>query len=122
MKKIRDSSIRVKLLASFLIISTLLGAIGSFGAISVKAINRNAALMYSDYLKSVDELHEIRHNVVDGEIILQKLKQTTDMNKINELSSNIDSLIQSSQDLIKQYESRELPMEVVAMFDNLKKV
>ena len=73
MKKIRDTSLRMKLIVGFLIINILLISIGTVGILAIRDININASAMHDEYLQSIDELHQIRGDLLHIDIILQHL-------------------------------------------------
>lgn len=108
MKFIRDSSIKVKLTVGFLVIAILLCGIGLLGILSVKRINDNASSMYSDYLQSVDELHQIKGNIMNTELVLQYLKQIGNRDNTDHLSQTIDDITDRNKVIIEIYEGREM--------------
>ncbi len=120
MKWIRNSSIRVKLIIGFTIINTLLVSIGILGTLAVNSIGNNAFLMYTDYLQSIDELHQIRGNMLHQEIVLQHLKQARNSSAIEDLLKTITDLRDNNEIIMDKYESREILAEEVEIWDNYK--
>jgi methyl-accepting chemotaxis protein len=121
MKKIRDASLRVKLIIGFAIINILLLSIGAVGMLAIKDINTNASAMHDEYLQSIDELHQIRGDLLHIDIILQHLKQSTDANKIDALIGNINGLSENIGRIMNSYESREFDEEEKLPWDGLTK-
>ncbi len=108
MKKIRDTSLKVKLIVGFTVINILMVSIGAIGILASKEINKNSISMHDEYLQSIDDLHEIKGNLLHGDIILQYIRQTSDINRINSLIKNINNLTITTEELITTYGSREL--------------
>ncbi len=106
MQLIRDMSIKVKLLAGFLMVTLLLGIVSFFGISGIKTINNNANEMYNSTLKNIDELHQIRGNLLHVEVIIQYLKGTNEEERINVLTNNIFSLLDQSSKKVDTIKSR----------------
>lgn len=107
MKKIRDTSLKVKLIMGFAIINILFFSTGVLGMLAIRDININASIMHDEYLQSIDELHQIRGDLLHIDIILQHLKQSKDPSKIDSLIGNIEGLGSNIDRVMNSYESRE---------------
>lgn len=65
MKLVENISIRVKLIASFLIIVTFLGLIGVIGTISIGSINKNADAMYRINLQKIVGIYGKNQEIIE---------------------------------------------------------
>ena len=120
MGKIRDASIRVKLIAGFVAIITMLFSIGLLGIVNVRTINKNAESMHDDYLESVDELHQLKENMLEIDITLQYVKNARIINDIRRLTEAIDDINLKTDILIADYESRPMDETEVMSWNSLK--
>ena len=117
---IRNSSIRVKLILSFLVITLLSCVIGYVGIGGTKFINKNASEMYTDYLKSIDNLHLIKENVMEGELVLQKMAQTKDDDALGRLVQYMDSLVSLGIAQMDEYKLVPLDESEVEIWEGLE--
>lgn len=108
MKWIRDTSLRSKLIVGFIIINILLIAIGVVGTMGIRAVNNNSALMYDEYLQSVDDLHQIRENLLHADIVLQHIKQAKTLDSINVMVDIVNELVVQTSEIITRYEARDM--------------
>lgn len=98
MKKIRDMSVRAKLLSGFITIEVLLVVIGLVAGIGIRNIEQDVRMLYSDNLVNIDNLHHIKENISDTtflvmDVILEKdTKKTSDaMDQLNTLYTDFSS-------------------------------
>lgn len=119
MKKIRDTSLKVKLMVGFTIINILLISIGVVGILSMRDINISASTMHDEYLNSIDELHQIRGDLLHIDIILQHLKQSKDVKRTDSLIGNINSLGDNIDRVMNSYESRKFDESEKLPWDGL---
>ena len=108
MQMIRDTSLRLKLAIGFSIINILLVVVGILGAFGIREVNKNSALMYDEYLQSVDDLHQIRGNLIETDVVLQYVKQANTRNDIGRMSGQIDELTEENKEIMVRYEARDL--------------
>ena len=120
MHKIREASIRVKLIVGFLIVNLVLLSIGIVGILNITKINNNAESMHGEYLKSLDELHEIRGNMLEIDINLQHIKYTRILNEIGSLAEDIDALNLQTDQILSSYESRKMDDKEVLLWKTLR--
>ena len=120
MDKIREASIRTKLIVGFLIINLVLLSIGLTGTLNIRKINNNAASMHDEYLQGIDELHSIKENMLEVDIKLQHIKYTRILNEIGELIEEIEDLSLESDATISSYESRPMDEREVTLWQNLR--
>lgn len=118
MKNIRNSSIKMKLILGFTSIIILLIAVGTLGAIATNSVGKNSTDIYSINLQSIDELHQIKSNLLHQEILLQHLKQTDNKETIDYLSENIMNIRNSNQELASEFETIGLSSEELEIWDN----
>ena len=120
MHKIREASIRVKLIVGFLIVNLVLLSIGIVGILNITKINNNAESMHGEYLKSLDELHEIRGNMLEIDINLQHIKYTRILNEIGSLAEDIDALNLQTDQILSSYESRKMDDREITLWQDLR--
>ena len=106
MGRIKNASIRVKLILGFVVINVMLFGIGILGTLSIRDINENAISMHDEYLQSIDQLHQIKENMLAIDIRLQHVKDTKAMSEVRDLSGNIDNMIFKNNMIIAEYEAR----------------
>ncbi|WP_164509113.1 methyl-accepting chemotaxis protein [Clostridium rectalis] len=120
MKFISNMKIRTKLMLSFLSMLIIIALVGVMGIISIKTIDRNTDTIYSYNLKSIDNLHIIKENILNGRSELQGMVFSRD--KV-EIENNIESLNDIKKDnvqLINNYEKYPLSNEAKALWTDFK--
>lgn len=120
MKWIRDISLRYKLIVGFIIINLLLIVVGVIGTLGIREVNTKSASMYEEYLQSVDDLHQIRENLLNADIILQYIKQAQDLDSVNRMSDSVNELVLQTSEIITRYEAREMDEVEKEPWDKLK--
>lgn len=108
MKWTRDISLRNKLITGFLTINILLFIIGVVGTLAMRRIDNTSNLMYDEYLQSIDDLHQIRENLLESDIILQYVKQANEPGPIDSMFDAISELVEGTSDVITRYEARDM--------------
>ena len=108
MKKFRDTSLKAKLIVSFIVINVLLISIGVVGVLGIRTVNHNSTLMYDEYLQSVDELHQIRENLMHTDLILQYIKETDDIGRINDNRDELNGVVEATSIIIDRYGARDM--------------
>lgn len=105
---LRNTSIKVKLLTSFLFISMIALLVGIIGTISMGTIAKHSETMYSYNLKSIDDLHIIKENLllVRGEVQNAILYEDTDKTKAS--IDTIKTLTTQNQAYLDEYGSLSL--------------
>lgn len=63
MNLMKNVKVKVKLIASFLIVAVLIGIVGGVGIVSLKNVGENAKKMYSQNLQSVYMLTDMKQNL-----------------------------------------------------------
>lgn len=117
---INNGSIKTKLIAGFLIISIFVGAVGLLGTSNMKKINKTAELMYDNNLKSIDDLHIIKENMLNIIVTLQHLAQENDRDRMKELAQDITDATESNQQIMQRFEGRGLSSEEREMWEGFK--
>ncbi|SQC01501.1 MCP four helix bundle domain-containing protein [Clostridium tetanomorphum] len=92
MKFIKNLRIKTKLILSFLFMTVIIIMVGFTGLISIKTINKNASTMYMYNLKSIDDLHLIRENILDARAELQASIFINTEEEIQSRINNIEKL------------------------------
>ncbi len=120
MKIIRNSSIKIKMILAFTSIIIILIVVGTLGASATNFVGKNSTQIYSNNLQSIDKLHEIRSNLLHQEILLQYLQQANDNETINSISKNIMDIRNTNNEIMIEFETRELSSEELSIWNNFK--
>ncbi|HHX62227.1 MAG TPA: methyl-accepting chemotaxis protein [Epulopiscium sp.] len=108
MKVIKNSSIRVKLLVSFLTIAIFLIVIGVVGTISIGKINKNASTMYEVNLKNIDELQLMKENLLELTLVSTEIIKDLSASNIDRINQTILELYETNTELRGRIEPRLL--------------
>lgn len=120
MKWVRDTSLKLKLAIGFSIVNILLVVVGIVGIFGIREVNINSALMYAEYLQSIDDLQQIRANLMQADIILQHVKQAGSSSDVSRMSESIEKIEGTNQEIIIGYEARDLDEIEKEPWNNLK--
>lgn len=115
-----NRSIKTKLIAAFLIVSTFIGAVGILGISNIKKINNNATLMYNNNLQSIDDLHIIKENLLNIAIILEYLADERDSYRTDAFIQEIRYTTEANQVIMDRFDARESSDEVIEIWGGLK--
>lgn len=75
---IKNVKVRVKLLTSFILMAIIIGIVGFIGKISLKTIDGNSDEMYSNSLRSVYMLTDMKRNLAECRSDLLKMVYQND--------------------------------------------
>ncbi|EKQ51340.1 MULTISPECIES: methyl-accepting chemotaxis protein [unclassified Clostridium] len=107
MKFMRNLSIKVKLLAGFMIIALLIGITGFFGKFGMSKMETSAQEIYSTNLQNVDKIHFIKENflievglVNDAVLEEDDSKTKADLQKIDTIKTKNSTYIQGFSDSV----------------------
>ena len=106
--KLKGISIKWKLISGFMAINLMLIVIGIVGMLNINKINNNAISMHDEYLVNVDELHQIKENLLELDITLQDIKHAKTKNEIKDITAKIDEINSKNEIVIASYESRPM--------------
>ena len=106
--KLRGISIKWKLISGFMAINLMLIVIGIVGMLNINKINNNAISMHDEYLVNVDELHQIKENLLELDITLQDIKHATTKDEIKKLTTSINDIDSRNGLVMESYESRPM--------------
>ncbi|KAJ48977.1 methyl-accepting chemotaxis protein [Clostridium tetanomorphum] len=120
MKFIKNLRIKTKLILSFLFMTVIIIMVGFTGLISIKTINKNASTMYMYNLKSIDDLHLIRENILDARAELQASIFINTEEEIQSRINNIEKLKLTNNQLINKYDKYPLSPEAMRIWDKFK--
>lgn len=113
-------SIRTKLISSFVLIAIFVGIVGTLGTSSMKKINKNSSLIYDNNLQSINELHMIKANLQEVNLILQFLTHEEDKEMKAQYIQEIDDIRQANIEIMTKFESRTLSNEATKIWEELK--
>ena len=121
MRKIKNFSIKFKLIAGFLFITLLLAVAGILGALNINSLAARSQSMYSNNLKSINELHKIKENLLNTVTQLQVAVLYKDTEKTATAIKAIDELITENKTYLASYSGRQLSKENNQIWDDFQK-
>ncbi|SHK79179.1 methyl-accepting chemotaxis protein [Anaerocolumna jejuensis DSM 15929] len=121
MRKIKNFSIKFKLIAGFLFITLLLAVAGILGALNINSLAARSQSMYSNNLKSINELHKIKENLLNTVTQLQVAVLYKDTEKTATAIKAIDELITENKTYLASYSGRQLSKENSQIWDDFQK-
>ncbi len=120
MRRLKDLSIRMKLVASFSIFLVFIIILGFMASGSVRKIAENGSQMYSYNLKSIDVLHEIKENNLEINAYLLNVLYAQSMQTSNEILPIIEELKADNDQLMDTYEKNLLKDDNKKLWDTYK--
>ncbi|SHO54008.1 methyl-accepting chemotaxis protein [Anaerocolumna xylanovorans] len=120
MKLFKNLSIRVKLIASFLIILVFVISTGIIASLSVKNVAKNGEDMYGYNLKSIDILHQITEDNLEIKAYLLEVVYSQSMQTTDKIIPLIDNLKKENTLLMDNYEKELLKSDNKKLWDNYK--
>ncbi|WP_238885955.1 methyl-accepting chemotaxis protein [Clostridium sp. YIM B02551] len=102
MKVIKNLSIRLKLIITFVVIVLMMLAVGIIGNYGVSTISNNADNMYNVNLRSVDTIHSIKEDVTGINVYLQNIivyKDAAQTEEATKAIGDLDKNLRKSMDL-----------------------
>lgn len=120
MKFISNMKIRTKLMLSSLSMLIIIVAVGVIGIIGIKIIDRNTDTIYSYNLKSIDNLHLIRENILNDKAELQGIVFIKDKAEIEKRIENINKIKNDNIEIMNNYEEHRLSHDFIRLWSNFK--
>ncbi len=117
---VNNRSIKTKLIAGFLIIAIFVGVVGVLGISNMKKINKSAELMYSYNLQNIDDLHQVKENLLTMMVTFQYLAEERDTYRTEKLVQEIKDIATANQEVIDRFDNIELSNEVALMWEEFK--
>lgn len=111
MKLAKKIKISQKLIASYVIVSVLVFTVGFIGMSQMKKINENANEMYSDDMKSIEILNNIKGGLSENRAQTLMLVNPSNKNKLTQIEENIKTIKTKVDGYKKQYEAMNLTDE-----------
>jgi methyl-accepting chemotaxis protein len=118
MQGIRNLSIKIKLLAGFMVIAALIAVTGLFGKFGMGNIEKGANNIYSNNLQSIDYLHSIKENLLDELFVVQGSIMDNDPAKTKEAVKIIDEDQASIKKYIEEYKKTNMTDDSKKIFDD----
>lgn len=118
MQGIRNLSIKIKLLAGFMVIAALIAVTGLFGKFGMGNIEKGANNIYSNNLQSIDYLHSIKENLLDELSVVQGAIIDNDPAKTKEAVKIIDEDQTSIKNYIEEYKKTNMTDDSKKIFDD----
>ena len=91
MRFLNNIRVKTKLLISFLIVSILIGLVGSIGIISLKASETNSENMYNDSLQSVYLMSDVKKGLLEIKSEVLQLVYVRDKDTKSALENEIQN-------------------------------
>ncbi|GAA0717527.1 methyl-accepting chemotaxis protein [Clostridium malenominatum] len=107
MELVKNLKIKTKLIASYLLLTLIIGVIGSLGVYGTKTMSSNSGKMYGYNLRSINLLHSINENLLEIRSELQGIvfvSEKDDSKTKSERAKNIGTLTEKNTELIEEYE------------------
>ncbi|MCC5910661.1 MAG: methyl-accepting chemotaxis protein [Clostridiaceae bacterium] len=111
MKGFMNLKIRTKLIAAFLVIILLMGVIGSIGIINMNQINENMNLMYTDRLLPIQNISNVRGNILTIRLNLSSLLMHENEMTVDDVMHIVTEARKENDILLQQYTSTYMTPE-----------
>lgn len=98
-------SIKMKLILGFLIITLLVGAVGTLGTLAMRQVNNNGKKISDSKLASVDKVTYIRHNILTVRVNVVSILDESQKTRIQDYLGDIGGLVALNDKLLKELEA-----------------
>lgn len=115
-KKIKISQ---KLIISYLSIAVLVFVVGFIGILQMKKINANSNIMFTDNMRSIEILNDIRSGLLQNRAETLLLINPSYKEQVSEIEAKIIQIKTQVDTYKKQYESMQLTNEEKSLFKTL---
>lgn len=116
LKKIKISQ---KLIISYVAIAILVFVVGFIGITQMQKINANANIIYSDDMRSIELLNNLKGGLLENRSQTIFLINPANKSEINLYEANIEKLKNQNNDFEKQYEAMSLTKDEKSMYKTL---
>ena len=117
--------VRSKLIFAFLIVSILIGIVGTVGVLSLRNVNIKATEMYNISIQHVNQILSIKANVLEIKSDILIAIYEKDKYKIEESEKNITSALNDNNKYISDYEKSQMTKDEAKVWaefnDNMAK-
>ncbi|AWK50852.1 methyl-accepting chemotaxis protein [Clostridium beijerinckii] len=103
--------VKSKLIVAFLIVSILIGVVGTIGVVSLKNVNNKATEMYTVSLQHVNQILSIKANVLQIKSDILIIIYEKDKYKVEESKKSINSAINENDKYLSDYENSQMTKE-----------
>lgn len=103
--------VRSKLIVAFLIVSILIGVVGTIGVASLKNVNNKATEMYTVSLQHINQILSIKANVLQIKSDILIIIYEKDKYKVEESKKSINSAINENDKYLSDYENSQMTKE-----------
>ncbi|WP_291573952.1 methyl-accepting chemotaxis protein [Clostridium sp. UBA4548] len=98
-------TIKMKLVIGFLLMSLLIGAIGTLGTLAMRQVNNNGKMISDSKLASVEKGTYIRHNILAIRVNMVSILDESQKNKIQDYLGDISGTVALNEKLFKELEA-----------------
>lgn len=108
MNLLKNIKVKVKLIVAFLIVAFLIGIVGSVGIVSLKDVDNNSHQMYTNNLRSVYILTDMKQNLTQMKSDLLQLTYVKEASQRQSLEKDINENKDENDQYIDEY--KKIPM------------
>lgn len=108
MFKIKNLSIRTKLIAGFIAVTMMLSAVSVMGIMGIQTLKKDNEIMYEYHLQNVNEMHLIKENLYAIRSLLLSMATSSNVEIAKNDEIEIEKLKNENQPYIDAIDSREL--------------
>jgi methyl-accepting chemotaxis protein len=120
MKSIRNLSIRTKLLSGFMVVALLIGVTGFFGKFGMAKMKNSSDQIYSDNLKSIDEIHMIKENFLSEIAIVNSAVLEQDNSKVEAELQKIESIRTENTEYVDAFANSNMSNDEQKTFNDFE--
>ncbi|OOM11785.1 methyl-accepting chemotaxis protein [Clostridium saccharobutylicum] len=120
MNLLKNVKVKVKLIVSFLIVAILIGIVGAVGIVSLKNVDDNSHQMYSNNLRSVYILTDMKQNLTQDKSDLLQLAYVKDSSQKDSLEKDIQDNIDEDNGYISEYEKLSMQSKEKQIYEEFK--
>jgi methyl-accepting chemotaxis protein len=117
MNLLKNIKVKIKLIGAFVIVALLIGIVGIIGIVSLKNADVNSNNMYTDNLRSVYILTDMKQNLTEIKSSMLELIYIKDLSKKDNLNKIIEDNKNENDDYISEYENLPMTGEEKSEYD-----
>lgn len=119
---IKNLSIKIKLLIGFMIMVILIGITGFFGKFGLSNTERSTEQIYSDDLKSIDEIHSVKENFLIEIKIVNDVVLEQDNSKVQTALQQLDQIKTKNSAVVEAFGNSSMSNDEKKEFDDLNSI
>ncbi|MBE6089966.1 MAG: methyl-accepting chemotaxis protein [Clostridium beijerinckii] len=119
---IKNLSIKTKLLIGFMSMVILIGITGFFGKFGLSNTESSMEQIYSDDLKSIDEIHSVKENFLIEIKIVNDVVLEQDNSKVQTALQQLDQIKTKNSAVVEAFGNSSMPNDEKKEFDDLNSI